>query len=129
MKHLLFSSLIILCSFLSQAQPISGLMAYWPTNGNFTDAGPNNITGTNYGATATTNNASVANKAMAYSNPSSPVVQYATHPANANLNFGTAQDFSISFSVLTTSTPHAGGIYDNMLNYGGENYLKQFFKE
>ena len=66
---------------------------------------------------------------MAYANPASPVDQYATHPVNANLSFGTAQDFSISFSVLTTSTPHAGGIYDNMLNYGGENYLKQFFKE
>lgn len=119
MKNLLFSSLIIFCSLLLKAQPTAGLMAYWPMNGNFTDAGPNNITGTNFGATATTNNASVANKAMAYANPASPVDQYATHPVNANLNFGTAQDFSISFSVLTTSQPRAGGIYDNMLNYGG----------
>lgn len=119
MKHLLFSALIIFCTGLLQAQPTAGLVAYWPMNGNFTDAGPNNITGTNFGATVTTNNNSVANTAMAYSNPASPVVQYATHPINANLSFGTNQDFSIDFSVLTTSQPHAGGIYDNMINYGG----------
>ncbi len=119
MKQLLFPALIIFSSLLVRAQPTTGLVAYWPMNGNFTDAGPNNITGTNFGATATTNYASAANSAMQFLNPLSPVVQYATHPINANLSFGTAQDFSIDFSVLTTSLPHAGGIYDNMLNYGG----------
>ncbi len=101
------------------AQPTAGLMAYWRMDGNYVDAGPNFINGTNSGSTATTNNKSVANTAMAYANPGSPVVQFATHPVNANLSFGTNQDFTIDFSVLTTSQPHAGGIYDNNLNSGG----------
>jgi len=101
------------------AQPTAGLMAYWRMDGNYVDAGPNFINGTNSGSTATTNNKAVANTAMAYANPAATVVQYATHPVNANLSFGTNQDFTIDFSMLTTSQPHAGGIYDNNLNYGG----------
>jgi hypothetical protein len=118
---LLFALLITTCllSFSLFAQPTAGLMAYWRMDGNYVDAGPNLINGTNFSSTATTNNQSVANKAMAYANLASPVVQFATHPINANLSFGTAQDFSIDFSLLTTSQPHPGGIYDNNLNYGG----------
>ena len=101
------------------AQPTAGLMAYWRMDGNYVDAGPNFINGTNSGSTATTNNKAVANTAMAYANPAATVVQYATHPVNANLSFGINQDFTIDFSMLTTSQPHAGGIYDNNLNYGG----------
>jgi len=101
------------------AQPTAGLMAYWRMDGNYVDAGPNFINGTNAGSTATTNNKSVANTAMAFANPSSTVVQYATHPVNANLNFGTNQDFTIDFSVLVTSYPYPNGIYDNNLNYSG----------
>lgn len=101
------------------AQPTAGLMAYWRMDGNYVDAGPNFINGTNSGSTATANNKAVANAAMAYANPAAAVVQYATHPVNANLSFGINQDFTIDFSMLTTSQPHAGGIYDNNLNYGG----------
>ncbi len=119
MKKILFYLLIILSPGLLVAQPTAGLVAYWPMNGNYTDAGPNNTTGTNFGATATTNYSSVPNTAMQFLNPVSTVAEYATHPINANLSFGTNQDFSIDFSVLTTSQPRAGGIYDNMLNYGG----------
>ncbi len=119
MKRILLSLMAGVCVYICTAQPTAGLVAYWPMNGNFTDAGPSGINGTNFGATATTNSASVANTAMAFSNPLSAVAQYATHPINANLNFGINQDFSIDFLVYTTSQPHAGGIYDNMLNYGG----------
>ncbi|MBK8609197.1 MAG: T9SS type A sorting domain-containing protein [Chitinophagaceae bacterium] len=120
MKRIVFSLLAWVClSVTVTAQPTAGLMAYWRMDGNYVDAGPNFINGTNSGSTATTNNKSVANTAMAYANPGSPVVQFATHPVNANLSFGTNQDFSIDFSVLTSSQPHPGGIYDNNLNYGG----------
>ena len=122
MKHILFSSLIMFSFILSQAQPVNGLVAYWRLDGNFTDAGPNNINGTNFGATATTNYASIANSAINFSNPGAynVVPQYATHPINANLSFGTAQDFSIVFSVYANSPiVHPGGFYDNNLNYGG----------
>jgi len=119
MKRTLLSLMAVICLYASKAQPTAGLVAYWRMDGNYTDAGPNFINGTNFASTATTNNKNVANTAMAYANPASPVVQYATHPINANLSFGANQDFSIDFSVLTSSQPHAGGIYDNNLNYGG----------
>jgi hypothetical protein len=118
-KILLFLMAAALCLLTATAQPTAGLMAYWRMDGNYADAGPNFINGTNAGSTVTTNNRSIANSAMAYSNPASPVVQFATHPVNANLSFGINQDFSIDFSVLTSSQPHPGGIYDNNLNYGG----------
>jgi hypothetical protein len=119
MKSILLTMAAALFLHAATAQPTAGLMAYWRMDGNYVDAGPNFINGTNFASTATTNNKSVANTAMAYANPVSAVAQYATHPVNANLSFGTNQDFSIDFSVLTTSQPRAGGIYDNMLNYGG----------
>jgi hypothetical protein len=119
MKSFLLTMVAAVCLYAVTAQPTAGLMAYWRMDGNYVDAGPNFINGTNSGSTATTNNKSVANTAMAYANPGSPVVQFATHPVNTNLSFGTNQDFSIDFSVLTSSQPHPGGIYDNNLNYGG----------
>jgi hypothetical protein len=119
MKSFLLTMMAVVCLYAVTAQPTAGLMAYWRMDGNYVDAGPNFINGTNSGSTATTNNKSVANTAMAYANPASPVVQFATHPVNANLSFGTNQDFTIDFSLLTSSQPHPGGIYDNNLNYGG----------
>ncbi len=119
MKKIVLSLLALACLYVVTAQPTAGLVAYWPMNGNYVDAGSNFINGTNFSSTATTNNKSVANAAMAYANPASPVVQFATHPVNANLSFGTNQDFTIAFSLFTSSQPHPGGIYDNNLNYGG----------
>jgi len=102
------------------SQPTAGLVAYWPMNGNFNDAGPNAINGTNSGATATTSQNNSANTAMAFSNPGSTVDQYGSHPTNGNLSFGTAQDFTISFSYYIASPwIHTGGFYDNCLNYNG----------
>ena len=118
-KKLLFGTVLFYC-LGSAAQPTSGLMAYWPMNGNFTDNGPNNIVVTNNGATATTNHNGLANTAMNYSNPASTVVQFARHNPNANLNFGTSQDFSVDFTFYIPSPYlHTGGLYDNNLNYGG----------
>ena len=119
MKQQLLTVLAALCINCAIAQPTAGLKAYWSFNGNFNDGSGNGVNGTNAGATATTNAAGTANSAMSYASPTSVVAQFGTHPINANLNFGTAQDFSIDFSVFTTSQPHAGGIYDNNLNYGG----------
>lgn len=111
---------ILVISSTVNAQPTSGLVAYWPMNGNFTDAGPNNINGTNYGATSTTNAGNTAGSAMSFLNPNATVVQYGTHPVNANLNFGVNQDFTVSFTAYVNSPwIHTGGIYDNNINYGG----------
>jgi len=119
MKRFLFFACTILHYFVAQAQPVNGLVAYWPLNGNYNDAGPNNINGTNFGSTATTNYASAANSAMQFLNPGSTVPQYAT-VSSPLLNFGAAQDFSIAFSVYVNSPiVHAGGLFDNNINSGG----------
>jgi hypothetical protein len=102
------------------AQPTSGLVAYWPMNGNYNDAGPNAINGTNAGSTASTNKSGAANSAMNFDNPTFTVVQYATHPINSNLNFSGTQNFTITFLFyLNTPWVHNGGFYDNCLNYNG----------
>lgn len=119
-KILLFvwAALCIICT--SNAQPTANLVAYWPMNGNYTDNGPYAISGTNFGSTATANVNGTVNTAMNFSNPSSTVTQYATHPINANLNFSGTQDFSIDFSIyINDPVVHAGGLYDNNLNTYG----------
>ncbi len=119
MKHLFLSSILIFCVALSFAQPTAGLVAYWRLDGNYTDAGPNNIPGTNFGTTATTNYASTPNKAMLFLNPASAVPQYAT-ASSSLLNFGNAQDFTVDFSLYVNSPYiHPGGLFDNCLNHGG----------
>lgn len=118
-KKLLFGIVLLYC-LGSFAQPTSGLVAYWRMDGNFNDSTSNAINGTNTGATATTNNFGVANKAMDFNNPTSTVVQYATHPINAALNFSGTQNFTISFAFYINSPwVHNGGLYDNCLNYAG----------
>lgn len=109
---------------LAIAQPTNvGLVGYWPMDGNFNDAGPYAVHGTNGGATPTTNIASQANKAMQFLNPSAnstTVVQWATIPVNSNFSFTGNQDFTIAFYTFVNSPfVHTGGLYDNNLNYGG----------
>lgn len=125
LKQLILLVIILLvscfASFSLFAQiPTSGLVAYWPLNGNYIDAGPNGINGTNSGSTATTNKFGVANSAMDFNNPASTVAQYATHPINANVNFAPGQNFTISFLFyINTPWVHTAGLYDNNLNYNG----------
>ena len=120
MKKILLTPVIVLSVLFAVAQPTAGLVAYFPMNGNFTDAGPYGIAGTNVGATATANYAGVANAAMAFSNPSSAVPQYGTHAINANTSFGINQDFTIVFTAYSGSPYiHPGGFYDNNLNTSG----------
>ncbi|MGG9962058.1 LamG-like jellyroll fold domain-containing protein [Ferruginibacter sp. SUN106] len=120
MKRTLLTLMAGACMYAGIAQPTAGLQAYFPMNGNFNDAGPNGIVVTNTGATSSTNGSGAANTAMFFNNPTSTVVQYATHPPAASLNFGTAQDFSVDFNMFITGPfVHSAGIYDNNLNYGG----------
>ena len=67
MKRVLLSLVATLCVLLVNAQATTvGLVGYWKMDGNFNDAGPYAINGTNGGATATTNIAAQANKAMLF---------------------------------------------------------------
>ena len=114
MKKNLLSLVIAFCSLLSAAQPTTvGMVGYWPMDGNFNDAGPYAVHGSNFGATATTNIASQANKAMQFLNPSlssTTVVQWGTIPINSNFSFTGNQDFTIGFYVFANSPfVHTGG--------------------
>lgn len=118
---LVLTSCFISFSLFAQI-PTSGLVGYWPLNGNYNDAGPYAIHGTNTASTATTNKAGTANSAMNFLNPggSQPVNQYGRLPINTNLNFSAGQNFTISLLALfNAAPPHAGGVFDNNLNTGG----------
>ncbi len=124
MKRVLLSFIAVLCVLFANAQATTvGLVGYWPMDGNFNDAGPYTINGTNFGATATTNIAALPGKAMLFLNPSltsTTVVQWGTIPINSNLSFTGTQDFTIAFyTFVNTPLLHTGGFYDNNLNYGG----------
>ncbi len=121
---ILFVAILLASCFISFtlfAQiPASGLVAYWPMNGNYTDAGPFGINGTNAGTTATADKFGVANRAMDFNNPTNTVSQVATHPVNSNLNFAAGQNFTVAFLFFIKSPwVHTGGLYDNCLNYNG----------
>lgn len=124
MKSTLSLLLLLLFNFYGNSQPpTTGLVAYWPLDGNFNDSGSFGINGVNSSATSTNNVFSVANKAMNFSNTNASatiVNQYATHASNTNLSFTQAQDFSIDYNVFVSGPYiHPGGIYDNGINYGG----------
>lgn len=121
MKKKLLILLCLLFNFHCYSQaPSNGLVSYWSLDGNFNDSGSFGINGVNSGTTATNNVFSVANKAMNFNNSTTIVNQYATHSSNNNLNFTQTQDFSIDCNVYFSGPYiHAGGIYDNGLNYGG----------
>jgi hypothetical protein len=119
-KIILFILILSIGNVLAQVAPTSGLVAYWPLDGNFNDASGNVAAGTNTSATVTTNKNGVANKAMAFANPTATVAQVGTHPITAALNFTALQNFTFSFWVyLNSPYLHSCGIYDNNLNTGG----------
>lgn len=121
-KHLL-TAMAVLCFAFAAAQPTSGLVAYWPMNGNFNDAGPNALNGTNVGGiTAVANKNGVAGNAMEFSNPSvtaTNVAQYALLPTSSLLNFSGTQNFSIVFWMYLAPVIHPCGLYENNLNTAG----------
>jgi Concanavalin A-like lectin/glucanases superfamily/Secretion system C-terminal sorting domain len=120
---LLFTFLLVQTIY---AQPsTTGLVAYWPMNGNFTDAGPGNIVVTNIGSTATSNNTSTASTAMAFANtiaPATPSI-YATSAVTSAINFAAGTNFSFSLSFKLNAIPANGsgasGLFDNMINSAG----------
>ncbi len=121
MKSLLFYTLsLAIINFTSAQAPTSGLVAYYPLNGNYNNTISSSFNGSNFASTATTNKYGYANTAMAFDNPLATVPQYGTLPINAAINFSGTQNFTISFyTLINTSIPHAEGLFDNCLNYGG----------
>ncbi len=130
MQKNLITVLAALCFALATTAqiPTSGQVAYWPMNGNFTDAGPNAINVTNTGATATTNGLGMLNKAMFFNNTLSTngsIVQatiYATATINSAINFSESSSFTVAHWFKLTNIAAAGlgsGFFDNSLNYNG----------
>ncbi len=124
MKNILLL-LFLIISFKNFAQaPTTGLVGYWPMNGNFNDASGNGFNATNVGATATNDKNGTAGGAMQFSNPSTvptTVAQYALLPTTATaLNFTASQDFSLSFWFYANAPfNHNAGLFDNNLNTSG----------
>jgi Concanavalin A-like lectin/glucanases superfamily len=129
MQKRLLTALAALCFALATTAqiPVAGLVAYWPMNGNLTDAGPNAISVTNTGVTATTNGLGMVNTSMFFnntmsaSNPNNATI-FAAAAINANINFSQTASYTIShwFKINTTSLNGTGcGFFDNNLNYGG----------
>lgn len=114
---MILTALAVLClGVISMAQPVAGQVFYLPMNGNLIDLGPNNISVTNTGVTATTNVAGIQNNAMYFANPSTTTVtNYATVASNVALNF--TGDFSFSFAFyLSSPYLHNKGFFDNGIN-------------
>lgn len=121
MKSLLLYTLSLALLHITDAQaPTSGLVAYYPLDGNYTSTISSSFNGSNFGSVATTNKDGFSNKAMSFANPAATVPQYGTLPINAAINFSGTQNFTISFyTLINASIPHAEGLFDNCLNYGG----------
>lgn len=131
MKRILTTVFFATVYHITEAQlPSTGLVASWSMNGNFTDAGPSNISVTNNGpVTATTNNVGAANAAMFFNNvinvtsASPAATQYATFTSPAPLNFNATASFTIGMVFKINSIPNVNqggvGLIDNNSNYGG----------
>lgn len=123
MKKLITLILLLTLNNVFAQAPTIGLVAYWPLDGNFNEASGNIAAGTNTLATSTADKNGNANKAMAFSNPSTSaqvVPQWGSHPVTFSLNFGATQNYTLSFWVYFNSPfNHTCGIYDNNLNSGG----------
>ena len=110
--------------------PTSGLVGWWPFNGNANDESGNGNNGTVNGATLTTDRFGVANKAI-YNN-SNP--QYLSFPNGASTVLNLTNDFSFGYWVKTSvinsnngflsfgdnvaSAPLAAGIVSGLMNAG-----------
>lgn len=138
-KHLfifllsLFYMLHAPCSLHAQVPsyvPTSGLVGWWPFNGNANDESGNGNNGTVNGATLTTDRFGVANRAI-YNN-SNP--QYLSFPNGASTVLNLTNDFSFGYWVKTSvintnngflsfgdnvaNAPLAAGIVSGLMNAG-----------
>jgi hypothetical protein len=113
----------------------TGLVAYWPMDGDFSNSGSTVVAMTNVGSVApTTNIVGVANTAMLFNNTfstsstSPAATQYATYTSPAAYNFTALNSFTIGLSFKigsTASTAYGFGLFENNLNYGGYGIFVQ----
>lgn len=82
----------------------SGLVAYYPFNGNTNDVSGNHLDGENHGATLTADRAGRANRAYHFTLDSSSYIGVAD---NDLLDIGADQDFAISLWMRTSRTDTA----------------------
>lgn len=114
MLVLLIASCFLSFSLFSQPTT-TGMLAYFPLNGNTTNAGPASITASAVNTTYTTNNANVANKALQFGGTTSSYIDFTD---NGNLDFSGTNNFTVAFSFFFNGSS-TSGLVDNCLNYGG----------
>lgn len=124
-KKILFVLVVLCLVVVVYAQPTSGLVAYWSLNGNFTDAGPYNISVANTGVTATQNGINNQDRAMFFNNTLGigfviPATSFGTVTSNSNLNFSQSASYTITHWFKISNTGSIGsGFFDNNMNYNG----------
>jgi hypothetical protein len=124
-KHVLTAMAALCITMAAVAQPTTtGLVAYWPLNGNFTDAGPNNLTTTNTGATAAANSAGTANAAMYFNNTlgvqATIYATVANTAAYSNISFAASASYTVAHWFRLNEVPNsASGFFDNGFNSNG----------
>ena len=97
---LFLTSLTLLTQTSALAQvPSTGLVGYWPFNGNANDESGNGNNGTVNGATLTTDRLGNANSAYSFNGTTQEIVV----PNSPSLNFETANAFTISYWVSVTN--------------------------
>jgi hypothetical protein len=84
--------------------PTSGLVGWWPFNGNANDESGNGNNGTVNGATLTTDRFGVANKAYSFNGSSN----YIDYPSGSSSSLNIVGDFTVCFWVKTSSIGSTG---------------------
>lgn len=104
-----------LCFSLFGQPTTTGMLAYFPLNGNTNKTGPANVSVTTVNTTYTTNNANVANNAVQFGGNLNSILDFTD---NGNFDFTGTTNFTISFSFFFNGSS-TSGLLDNCLNYGG----------
>jgi len=115
MKKLLFIAFIFCQVFVNAQAPTSGLVAYFPFNGNTTNNGSAPVSATLVSMGYTTNNIGTANSAIQFGNNLNSYVDFID---NGNLDFSGSSNFSVCFGFFFNGSS-TSGMFDNCLNYGG----------
>jgi len=115
MKNLFTLFIACMLSITAMAQVItSGLVAYYPFNGNANDMSGNGNNGIVRGATLTTDRFGSTNSAYSFNGTSSSIVI----PNSSSFNFS-SDKITISFWMKTTNYPSGSGIYNLISKYSG----------
>ncbi|MBK9484510.1 MAG: LamG domain-containing protein [Chitinophagaceae bacterium] len=115
MLRSLFLMMVLFCTISTTAQTTAGLIAYFPFSGNYTNAGPANVTASGVSTSFTTNSCTAPNTAVQFQGNLNSYIDFID---NGNLDFVGTNNFTVSFNFFFNGNS-TSGLVDNCLNYGG----------